>query len=111
MQIVGFSAVKKVVKLQRVLELLGWHRRADVDGHLLGPCLLCTPPDQPATCFQVRGEHWYCLNCQEGGDVVRLWARLHNLDDLAAAEELCDRLRIPRPWKHDPRQRQRAKWK
>jgi hypothetical protein len=105
-QIVGFSALKKVVKLQRVLELVGWRATGEYNGHLVGPCPVHHSSGDRARCFQVRGETWYCCDCQEGGDVIRLWARMHSLDDLAAAEELCDRLRIPPPWKHNPRQRQ-----
>jgi len=47
-----------------------------------GPCPICSPKTESRTAarFECNAERWTCANCQDGGDVIRLVARINNLD-------------------------------
>jgi hypothetical protein len=49
---------------------------------MVGACPLCSddPRSRTATRFECDADHWVCAVCQDGGDVIRLAARLNGLD-------------------------------
>lgn len=56
-------------------------------------------PDTNASLTLYPGERgYYCFGCGEGGDAVRLWARVKGLGMLAAAQEAYAAYR-GQPWK------------
>lgn len=49
---------------------------------MVGPCPLCSDDSRSRTAsrFECDADHWVCAVCQDGGDVIRLAARVNGFD-------------------------------
>lgn len=98
LQPVDFAVVKTLIPITEALAVMGWRRRRQRGRSHLGPCLIHSVPWSRSEALRVSGQVWYCERCRKGGDVIRLWALTHQLDDLHAALDLCAvfGLQVPR---------------
>ncbi|MHB8735445.1 MAG: CHC2 zinc finger domain-containing protein [Terriglobales bacterium] len=94
---VDFAVLRGRIRPIDALRLLGWCYTTHVGESWRGPCPLHKSNSEGSRVFSVTDRVWHCHKCREGGDAVRLWARLHGLDDLAAALELCEKLGVAVP--------------
>jgi hypothetical protein len=86
---VDFAAIKAAIPISAAYHVLRC-KPTKVCGRLWkGPCPVHGSTGYRSTSFRSRGLVWYCGRCQRGGDVIRLWALTHRLDDLHAALDLC----------------------
>ncbi len=95
---VDFDAVKHLVPLDRVLELIGWRPHTHEGRERRGACPVHRSRSPKSRSFAVNGEKWYCHACKTGGDQIRLYALVMQLDPYAAALELCRRQGLKVPW-------------
>jgi DNA primase len=95
---VDFADIKRLVAIADVLRIKGYNRRQQRGRTDLYPCPLHSLPTSASRAFRTRDGLWVCARCGDGGDVIRLWARLHGLSDLHAALDLCAvfELQVPR---------------
>jgi hypothetical protein len=60
---------------------------------MVGPCPMCSAGDSTrATRFEAWPDKWVCAVCQDGGDVFRLLARYHRLDESREFPRIVDML-------------------
>ncbi|MCI0464548.1 MAG: CHC2 zinc finger domain-containing protein [Gemmataceae bacterium] len=97
---IDFSALKREVRIDQVLHLLGWQFHRIKGPQARGPCPIHHSHSPKSTPFAVHygRQRWYCHICKDGGDVVDLWAKAHGLDLYAAAVDLCGALGVPVPY-------------
>ena len=98
MPLIDFGRLKQLVPLRAALDLIGWKPTRERWGQARGPCPVHSSRSTGSTTFHVTRDKWFCHKCLEGGDVLRLWCLLHNLDAHAAAVGLCRRLGLAVPW-------------
>jgi len=96
-QPVDFEAIKLLVPVHQVLELVGWRPTWERGAIARGPCPIHHSNNPRSRSLAVTRDGWYCHSCHKRGDVVRLWAELHGLSMLQAALRLCERLRMEVP--------------
>lgn len=97
MPLVDFDELKRQIPLRRVLDSLQWTPTRREDTSERGWCPLHSRHPHPSRSFAVRGDGWYCHSCKDGGDVVRLWQKLHRLTPYQAALDLCRRFGVTTP--------------
>lgn len=95
---IDFTEMKRLISVRHALEQTGWSP-VWVRGDLCrGPCPVHGSHDPSSRVLAVTSTAWYCHRCHAGGDVIRLWERLHGMTAVEAALDLCARfhLRVPR---------------
>lgn len=78
-----------MVSVYDALKAIGWRPTSREPAGYRGPCPVHSSRSRMSRSMSCTPAHWYCWICQEGGDVIRLWARLRNCTDLQAALDLC----------------------
>jgi DNA primase len=101
MPAIDFAEVRRRVSMRQVLALLNFqpsHRRGSC---LRGPCPIHHSTTSRSRVFWVDlSTHRYrCFRCGSAGRQIDLWAAVHDLPPNTAAEDLCNRLGLPVPWR------------
>jgi putative transposase len=105
-----FAAVRAVVTMAAVLQLLGFQPRSSQGAQQRGPCPLHGSTSGTARCFSVNVEQqtFHCFKCGRSGNALDLWAHATGQSPYDAALDLCQRLGIPVPQLPSPPPRNRA---
>ena len=98
---IDFAAIKAVVHIAAVLQLLGCTGQTRFSQHR-GPCPLHGTQRGTARCFTAHLERnvFHCFKCGQSGDAIDLWARATKQLPYDAAVDLCAKLGIPLPLMH-----------
>ena len=93
---INFEAVKSLVTIAAVLNLLGV---ATNKTQHRGPCPLHGSTSGTSRCFSANLERnlFHCFKCGQSGNALDLWAKAKQLTPYDAALDLCERLAIPLP--------------
>ena len=81
-----------------VLAWMDWHANAQRGEFLRGNCPLCGKAEsRQGREFSVHRPRklFYCFRCKQGGNLLDLWSRYHQVDLTTAAHELNKILRDP----------------
>jgi transposase InsO family protein len=105
---VDFAAVRAVVTMAAVLNLLGFQPGSTHGAQQRGPCPLHGSTAGTARCFSVNLEQqtFHCFKCGRSGNALDLWAHATGQGPYDAALDLCSRLGIPVPQLATPRNRE-----
>ena len=96
---IDFAAVRAVVTMAAVLNLLGFQAGSRRGGQQRGPCPLHGSTPGISRCFSVNLEEhtFHCFKCGRSGNALDLWAAANQLSIYDAALDVCQRLNIPLP--------------
>jgi len=96
---IDFAALRAVVTLAAVLQLLGFRARSTQGGQQRGPCPLHGSTSGTSRCFSANLEQhtFQCFKCGKSGNALDLWACATRQSIYDAALDLCQRLQIPVP--------------
>jgi transposase InsO family protein len=97
---IDFVAVRSLVSISAVLQLLGFQPRQTRGGQQRGPCPLHGSNSGTSRCFSVHVEQqmFQCFKCGKSGNALDLWAAATGQLPYDAAIDLCQRLLIPVPY-------------
>jgi DNA primase len=97
---INLRQVRRAIRIQQVLDLLGFVPTGRYGPRLHGPCPIHGSSRPQSRIFSVHpGRHRHrCFRCHSAGTQLDLWAAVHHLSIHAAAEDLCRRLGIPIPY-------------
>ena len=106
---IDFNAVRALVTMAAVLQLLGFQARSNRGGQQRGPCPLHGSTSGTSRCFSANLEQnkFHCFKCGRAGNALDLWAAATNQTPYDAAVDLCQRLHLPLPMLPSPSQRNR----
>ena len=106
---IDFAAVRAVVTMAAVLNLLGFQPGSRRGGQQRGPCPLHGSTSGTSRCFSVNLEEhtFHCFKCGRSGNALDLWAQATQQSVYDAALDLCQRLGIPVPQLASPPSRNR----
>lgn len=104
---IDFAAVKSLVTIAAVLQLLGCEVQARGAQHR-GPCPLHGSTSGTSRCFSahLEGNMFRCFKCGQQGNALDLWAKATQQTPYDAAIDLCERLHFPLPILHPNRNRE-----
>lgn len=96
---IDFAAVRAVVTMAAVLQLLGCQAQRTHSAQQRGPCPLHGSTAGTSRCFSANLEQhtFHCFKCGRGGNALDLWAQATRQTPYDAALDLCQRLNIPLP--------------
>jgi putative transposase len=96
---IDFAAVRALVSLAAVLQLLGFEPRTTRGAQQRGPCPLHGSTSGTSRCFSAHLDRnaFQCFKCGRTGNALDLWAAATNQSIYAAAIDLCNRLSLPLP--------------
>lgn len=96
---IDFAAVRAVVSMAAVLELLGFQAQRRHGAKQRGPCPLHASSIGTACSFSVNLDQqiFHCFKCGRSGNALDLWASATGQNLYDAASDLCDRLNVPLP--------------
>lgn len=100
-----FEAVRHVTALDAA-ERLGWELKRNGNKHWA--CCPLHGEKTASLCIYDSGT-WYCFGCHKGGDAVRLYQELYNLDPYPAAVHLAEDFGVPLPDGEKPIVREKPK--
>lgn len=106
---IDFVALRALIPIASVLELLGFQPRNSRGAQQRGPCPLHGSTSGTSRCFSVNvQEHVFqCFKCGRSGNALDLWAAASKRLPYDAAEDLCHRLNLPVPYLPMPPSRHR----
>jgi putative transposase len=96
---IDFTAVRTLVTISAVLQLLGFQSRTSHGAQQRGPCPLHGSTSGTSRCFSVNLEQhtFRCFKCGRTGNALDLWANATGQAAYDAAIDLCQRLHLPVP--------------
>jgi transposase InsO family protein len=96
---IDFAAVRAVITIAAVLQLLGFQANSTRAAQQRGPCPLHGSTAGTSRCFSVNLDEqlFHCFKCGCCGNALDLWAKAKKLSSYDAAIDLCQRLGIPLP--------------
>jgi putative transposase len=96
---IDFAALRTVVTMSAVLQLLGFQSRSSHGAQQRGPCPLHGSTSGTSRCFSVNLEQhtFHCFKCGRSGNVLDLWAHATGQSIYDAALDLCQRLHLRVP--------------
>ena len=96
---VDFAALRSVVTIAAVLQLLGLATKRTRGGQHRGPCPLHGSTAGTSRCFSANldANRFHCFKCGRSGNALDLWAAATQQTPYDAALDLCHRLTIPLP--------------
>jgi hypothetical protein len=96
---IDFAALRAVVPMAAVLQLLGFQPRSSQGAQQRGPCPLHSSTSGTSRCFSVNLEQhaFQCFKCGHSGNALDLWAHATGQSPYDAALDLCQRLGLPVP--------------
>ena len=97
---VDFNLLRSEIQIQQVLDLLGFQPSTRSTSQLRGPCPIHRSSSKHSRSFSVSltKQRFYCHRCRAHGNVLELWAAVHEQDIYRAALELCTALGRDVPW-------------
>ena len=101
MPTIDFAQVRARVPIARVLELIQFQPVRRSGAELRGPCPIhrARSPRSRSFAANVAKNVFRCFHCGAAGNVLDLWAAVHQTNVYRAAVELCERLDIELPEK------------
>jgi putative transposase len=99
---IDFAAVRTLVTMAAVLQLLGFQPNSARGTQQRGPCPLHGSTSGTSRVFSANLDlnAFHCFKCGRSGNALDLWAQAKNLTPYDAAADLCERLHIPLPTLH-----------
>lgn len=96
---IDFAALRAVITIEAVLQLLGFQAMSTRGNQTRGPCPLHGSTSGTSRCFSANlDEHMFkCFKCGCCGNALDLWAKANQVSIYDAAIDLCERLHIPLP--------------
>lgn len=96
---VDYAALRALVPIRRILEVIGYQPVRARRNSWRGPCPLHHSSGLRETCFSVdlRKNVYRCFSCQASGNQLDLWVALTRLPLYEATLDLCRRLTIDPP--------------
>jgi putative transposase len=96
---IDFAALRAVVTMAAVLQLLGFQSRGSHGVQQRGPCPLHGSTSGTSRCFSVNLEQhtFHCFKCGRSGNALDLWAHATSQSIYDAALDLCQRLHLSTP--------------
>jgi transposase InsO family protein len=96
---IDFAAVRAVITMAAVLQLLGYQAKSNQGAQQRGPCPLHGSTSATSRCFSVNIDQnmFHCFKCGRSGNALDLWAEATRQTPYDAAIDLCGRLNIPAP--------------
>lgn len=97
---VDFQAVRSMVSMAQVLELIGFVAQKSSGGQLRGPCPLHGSRSPRSRSFSANLERnaYQCFKCGSSGNQLDLWAAVTKTDLHTAAIDLCEKAQVDVPW-------------
>jgi DNA primase len=97
---VDFRAVRDMIAMSEVLELIGYASSSAFTDVLRGPCPVhgSTSPNSRAFAVNLKRKLFHCFKCGAGGNHLDLFVACTKMRVYDAAIELCTRLHRPVPW-------------
>jgi DNA primase len=97
---VDFRAVRELISMTDVLELLGWRVPTRSGPARRGPCPVHRSHSASSRSFAVHlhRQLYCCFRCGSSGNHLDLYAAVTRQGAYAAAVDLCQRLGRPIPW-------------
>ena len=109
---IDYQRLRQQLALRQVLDLLDFTATTRHGPQLRGPCPVhgAATPHSRSFAAHLDKQCWHCFRCGAGGNALDLYAAARQLPIYEAALELCQRLRLPTPWRQaDPRVAARAR--
>jgi transposase InsO family protein len=96
---IDFDAVRALITMAAVLQLLGFKANSTQGAQQRGPCPLHGSTTGTSRCFSANlDQHvFHCFKCGRCGNALDLWAAATAQSPYDAAIDLCARLHIPLP--------------
>jgi putative transposase len=96
---IDFAALRTLITMSAVLQLLGFRPRSCHGAQQRGPCPLHGSTSGTSRCFSVNLEQhtFHCFKCGRSGNALDLWAHATGQTVYDAAVDLCQRLNLPLP--------------
>jgi putative transposase len=96
---IDFAALRTLVTISAVLQLLGFQCRSSRGAQQRGPCPLHGSTSGTSRCFSVNLQRhtFHCFKCGRAGNALDLWAHATGQTAYDAALDLCQRLHLPVP--------------
>jgi hypothetical protein len=97
---VDFRAVRELISMAEVLELVGFEAPATVSGSLRGPCPIHRSHSVKSRSFAVNVplKVYHCFTCGSAGNHLDLYAAFTRQSIYKAAIDLCEKLHRAVPW-------------
>jgi DNA primase len=97
---VDFRAVRDMISMSEVLELIGYASSAVVGDVLRGPCPVHRSKSTTSRSFAVNLQRkvYHCFSCGSAGNHLDLYAACTQKRVYHAALELCEKLHRQVPW-------------
>jgi len=97
---VDFRAVRELISMADVLELIGWAALSRAGPARRGPCPVHRARTANSRSFAVHlhRQVYCCCRCGSSGNHLDLYAAVTRQGVYAAALDLCERVRRPVPW-------------
>jgi DNA primase len=97
---IDYVALRRRLRLDQVLQLLGFVPSARHGAQVRGPCPVHGGRTPRSRSFAAHLERhcWHCFRCGAHGNVLDLWAAVTKLPLYEAALDLCQRLHLDIPW-------------
>jgi DNA primase len=105
MPLLDLQQARAEVRLQEVLELLGWEARARRGVQVRGPCPVHGSQSATSRVFSAHlgRDVWHCFGCDASGNALDLWAQVTGQGIYQAVQDLYRRLGRPLPWRRPVR--------
>ena len=96
---IDFPALRNVLSMAAVLQLLGFQANSTRGGRQRGPCPLHGSTVGTSRCFsaQLDQKMFHCFKCGRSGNALDLWSHATQQTAYDAAIDLCRRLDVPLP--------------
>jgi putative transposase len=96
---IDFTAVRSLISMAAVLQLLGFQANSTQGARQRGPCPLHGSTSGTSRCFSANLDlnAFHCFKCDRSGNALDLWAQATRQTPYDAAIDLCERLHIPLP--------------
>ena len=99
---IDFDVLRKEIRIDQVLDLLGFQPSSVSGDQLRGPCPVHGSSSDLSRSFSVNltKGRYYCFKCNSKGNQLELWAAVHRISVYQAAVDLCNAIGRDVPWIH-----------